>query len=78
VARMLSDLPSPRTELRRAILDSGLPAWKIGYLAELTPTVLSHICTGRRDPQPAEAERLAEVLEADVAELFPDLGAVAV
>jgi hypothetical protein len=67
------ELPQPRLALRRAILESGLPAWKVGYLADLTPTVLSHITTGRRDPRPAEAARLAQVLGAKVGALFPDL-----
>lgn len=67
------ELPQPRVQLRRAILESGLPAWKVGYLAELTPTVLSHISTGRRDPRPAEAARLAQVLGEKISDLFPDL-----
>ena len=67
------ELPQPRLELRNAILASGLPAWKVGHLAELTPTVLSHICTGRRDPRPAEAARIAQVLGTRVGALFPDL-----
>jgi hypothetical protein len=67
------ELPQPRVQLRRAILESGLPAWKVGYLADLTPTVLSHITTGRREPRPAEATRLAQVLGAKVGDLFPDI-----
>jgi hypothetical protein len=69
----LVEVPQPRLELRRAILESGLPAWKIGYLAGLTPTVLSHIATRRRAPRPAEAARLAQVLGVKVGVLFPDL-----
>jgi hypothetical protein len=72
---LVVELPQPRLELRRAILESGLPAWKVGYLAELTPTVLSHISTGRRAPRPVEAARLAQVLGVKVVELFPDLEA---
>jgi hypothetical protein len=73
----VAELPQPRVELRRAILESGLPAWKIGHLADLTPTVLSHICTGRREARPAEAARLARVLGTKVGVLFPDLEDVA-
>jgi transcriptional regulator with XRE-family HTH domain len=71
------ELPSPRLELKRAIGATGLPAWKVGHLAGVSPTTLSHICTGRRDPSQDEAGRLAAALEADVGALFPDLGQAA-
>jgi transcriptional regulator with XRE-family HTH domain len=69
------ELPQPRLELRKEILLSGLPAWKVGHLAGLSATTLSHICTGRRDPRPAEAARLAQALGTRVGVLFPDLEA---
>ena len=69
----VAELPRPRLELRSAILASGLPAWKIAHLAGITPTVISHLCTGRREPRPTEAARLAQVLGAKVGSLFPDL-----
>lgn len=65
------EAPSPRLELRRAILLSGAPAWQIAYAAEMSSTVLSYICTGRRAPSDKEAERLAAVLNTSVEELFP-------
>lgn len=68
----LTALPTERAELRRAIRASGLPAWKVGHLAAITPTVLSHICTGRRDVSLDEATRLSQVLETSVGVLFPD------
>jgi transcriptional regulator with XRE-family HTH domain len=64
-------LPPTRLELRQAILASGLPAWKVGHIAGISPTVLSHIATGRRSVSQDEATRLAEVLEADIDGLFP-------
>ena len=67
-------LPSPRVALKRAIGATGLPAWKIGLLAGLSATQISHICTGRRDPTADEAKRLADALEVDVDELFPEIG----
>lgn len=67
------ELPQPRQELRRAILLSGMASWQVGHLAGVSPTVLSHIVTGRRNPRPTEAARLAQVLGASVGVLFPDL-----
>jgi transcriptional regulator with XRE-family HTH domain len=67
----MQTLPRPRIELRRAIGASGMPAWQIGHLAGISPTVLSHIATGRREPRPEEAQSLATVLEVPVDALFP-------
>ena len=64
-------LPSPRLKLRQAILASGRAAWQVALRADLSPTVLSHIGSGRRRVSCDEAERLAHVLDADVEELFP-------
>jgi hypothetical protein len=61
-------LPTPR----QALLASGRPAWQVGHLAGLSPTVLSHISTGRRDPRPEEAARLAVALGLAVSDLFPE------
>jgi plasmid maintenance system antidote protein VapI len=71
------EIPQPRLQLRHAILESGMPAWKVGHLAGVSATVLSHICTGRRDVQQDEASRIADVLGADASELFPELTAEA-
>jgi hypothetical protein len=65
-------LPAPREVLKRAISATGRPAWQIGHMAGISATVLSHLCTGRRDPTEEEARRLADVLETDVHELFPE------
>lgn len=66
-------LPEPRLELRRAIGATGLPHWKVGMLADMSATVLSHIVSGRRAVQPDEARRLALVLSREPQELFPDV-----
>jgi transcriptional regulator with XRE-family HTH domain len=50
-----------------------MASWQVGHLAGVSPTVLSHIVTGRRNPRPTEAARLAQVLGASVGVLFPDL-----
>lgn len=68
----LTALPAERVQLRRAIRDTGLPAWKVGYLAGLSSTVLSHICTGRRDVSTEEATLLYPALKrAGIARLGP-------
>lgn len=68
------ELPAPRLELRNAISASGRPAWQIAHLAGISPTVLSHITTGRREVRADEAVRIADVLEIDVDGLFPNDG----
>lgn len=70
---VVADATRPRIELRRAIGGTGEPAWRVGRAAGLSPTVLSHIVTGRRAVTQEEARRLADVLEADVRDLFPEL-----
>lgn len=59
------------SRLKRALIDDGRPAWKIAVAAELSPTVLSHLTTGRRAPLPEESAALARVLGCPESELFP-------
>lgn len=72
MTKTLTELPSPRLELKKAIVACGRPAWQIAYLADLTPTILSLIGSGRRTVRPDEAEALAAVLAVDVGDLFPN------
>jgi plasmid maintenance system antidote protein VapI len=55
---------------------AGQPAWQVGHLAELSPTMLSHICSGRRAVSVEEATRLSRVLGVDAATIFPELLAI--
>ena len=70
---VVADATRPRIELRRAIGGTGEPAWRVGRAAGLSPTVLSHIMSGRRPVTQEEARRLADVLETEVHALFPDM-----
>jgi hypothetical protein len=64
-------LPTPRLELKQAILASGRRAWEVAYMADLTPWALSMIGSGRREIRADEAEALAKVLDRPLVELFP-------
>lgn len=57
--------------LKRALIDDGRPAWRVAQEAGLTPTVISHLTTGRRAPRPEESAALSRVLKRPESELFP-------
>src|SRR5262245_5701954 len=69
-ATLPASLPEPNRVLQDAIRGAGLAAWKVAFLAEVSPTALSHFCTGRRTPDAAQQARLAAVLGAPREVLF--------
>ena len=62
-----------RAELKLAILKTGEAQWKTAQKAGIPESVLSHIVTGARDPDPEIVKKLSELLGAPVRVLFPDL-----
>jgi transcriptional regulator with XRE-family HTH domain len=65
------ELPQPRRALRRAIAMSELAHWQVAYMAGLSASSLSRLLSGRREPSPDEARRLAQVLGVEPHDLFP-------
>jgi Helix-turn-helix len=66
----LNALPIPRVALRRALRADERPAWQIAYMVGISPSRLSLVASGRREPSPGERERLALALGVSVRELF--------
>jgi len=59
-----------RTPLEMAVFQDGRKRHEIAAAARISASHFSQIMTGRRKPRITTALRLAEVLNADVAELF--------
>jgi transcriptional regulator with XRE-family HTH domain len=59
-----------RTPLENAVFSDGRKRREIAEAAHISPSHFSQIITGRRQPKISTALRLAQVLNADVAELF--------
>ena len=58
-------------ELKKALIDRGVPDYRSAIDANLNPTKLSKIISGYTIPTQDEKERLAEVLKRPADELFP-------
>jgi hypothetical protein len=52
---------------------TGTPQWQVSALAGVNPTLLSLWVHGHRAPRAEEARRVADVLGAEVRDLWPDL-----
>lgn len=48
--------------LKRALIDAGIPQYRVAQRAGLTETRLSRLATGRATPTEDELQRLADVL----------------
>ena len=68
---MRANADNYRARLKLAILQTGQPQWKMAARVGVPESVLSHVVTGARDPDPALAKRLAETLGVPLSELFP-------
>src|SRR5216683_3951554 len=55
----------PRTQLARTILDSGKKMYEVAAEIGINPIRLSELCAGRRNPSPADDERLRRWLHKD-------------
>ena len=58
-------------ELKKALIDRRVPAYRSAFDANLNPTKLSKFISGLAIPTKDEKERLAEVLKRPTDELFP-------
>jgi hypothetical protein len=59
-------------DLKKAIANSGLRSYEVERLAKLPPTKLSRIVNGSTEAGCSEKENIAEALEAQVEEIFPE------
>jgi len=57
--------------LKIAIIRSGQKAYQLARSLDWHPTKLSHIVNGAQIPTEKDMRELAEILSADVEELFP-------
>lgn len=57
--------------LRLAILEQGRPDYELAADLGISPSLLSHVVTGRRKPDRALCRRISELLGHDPEELFP-------
>jgi transcriptional regulator with XRE-family HTH domain len=60
-------------EIRRLRQAKGWTLAQLSVYAEMSPSAVSQIETGRRSPTAASLEKLAEALEVEVRDLFPKL-----
>jgi transcriptional regulator with XRE-family HTH domain len=69
---MTATSPTPVTPLRRLMAERGLTVRELADLADVCQDTICDAARGRRLPTYAVAERLADALEVDVAQLWPD------
>ena len=66
---MSMDMLLRQTKMRLARLEKGWSQQELGFKAKVSASDVSRIETGRMIPYPAQARRLARVLDLDVEEL---------
>lgn len=69
-AAAAEDTRQPITQLKLAIVQSGIPQRRIAARLRMSPFRLSRIVCGRQDPTADEQDRLAEYLNAPRRALF--------